>query len=343
MYATLSSSTSAVTNARRLAMESLEPATVSASEGSLLIHQICAEAGIWAPDAAHRALEQSGGELGSAVALVRVWAATLPYVGGDTTHEDDIEITRRLSAAYADIPGGQWLGPSDEQAPRLLTWREESEDAENPHRIASSPKTKLPQGSAPRRSAVNRVRDLIADNAREERSRGGDGPDPTRAALTAPFSRLGRLAALARSETGALISFSAVAMASTREAILLEISSSRVHFRLAHPRTGNACKVAEVPIVEAEAVADAIVDGQQGLVLGYGVSLGSLERRAMAIAVLDAAMHDSPLTFTLDDDAIISAFDGLSATGIVEHLRLPHYVSFAAYLSSIESVEVLKT
>jgi alpha-D-ribose 1-methylphosphonate 5-triphosphate synthase subunit PhnI len=342
MYATLSSSTTAVNNARRLALDAPDPAKVSASEGSLLVHQICAEAGIWAPDAARQALEQSRGELGGAVALVRVWAATLPYVGGETTLEDDIEITRRLSAAYADIPGGQWLGPSDEQAPRLLTWREESDDDVSPSQGAPATKSKMTPISAPRRSAVSRVRNLIVDNAREAPSDGGDGPDPTRTALTAPFSRLGRLAALARSETGALISFSSVAMESTREAILLEINSSIVHFRLAHPRTGNSCQVAEVPIVEAEAVADAIVEGQQGLVLGYGVSLGSLERRAMAIAVLDAVMHDGPITFTLDDDAIISAFDGLSATGIVEHLRLPHYVSFAAYLSSIETVEDLE-
>jgi alpha-D-ribose 1-methylphosphonate 5-triphosphate synthase subunit PhnI len=343
MYATLSSSATAVSNARRLALDSLDPATKNAPQESLLVHQICAEAGIWAPDAARQALEQSRGELGSAVALVRVWAATLPYVGGETTLENDIEITRRLSAAYADIPGGQWLGPSDEQAPRLLTWREDADADERPPHSAPTTKTKATYSTAPRRSAVSRVRNLIVDNAREAPGEGGDGPDPTRTALTAPFSRLGRLAALARSETGALISFASVAMESTREAILLEINSSVVHFRLAHPRTGNACQVAEVPIVEAEAVADAIIDGQQGLVLGYGVSLGSLERRAMAIAVLDAVMHDGPITFTLDDDAIISAFDGLSATGIVEHLRLPHYVSFAAYLSSIEPVEDLET
>jgi alpha-D-ribose 1-methylphosphonate 5-triphosphate synthase subunit PhnI len=343
MYATLASSTTAVKNARRLALSSLAQSKASVSEQSLLVHQICAEAGIWAPDAASRALEQSGGELGRAVALVRVWAATLPYAEGATVSEDDIEITRHLSAAYAEIPGGQWLGPSDEQAPRLLTWPDQNDvtDVEAEHRSDLSARTTSPRANTSRRSDVRRVRDLIGEDSTETAAH-GDGPDPTRAALTAPFTRLGRLAALARSETGALVSFSSVVMESRREAILLEINSSIVHFGVAHPRTGNQCHVSEVPIVEAEAVADTFVDGRASLVLGYGVSLGSLERRAIAIAVLDAIMQDGPITLTLDDGVIMSAFDGLSATGIVEHLRLPHYVSFAAYLSSIENEEDLE-
>jgi alpha-D-ribose 1-methylphosphonate 5-triphosphate synthase subunit PhnI len=327
-----------------LALASSTQSKASVSEQSLLVHQICAEAGIWAPDAASRALEQSGGELGRAVALVRVWAATLPYADAKTVSEDDIEITRHLSAAYAEIPGGQWLGPSDEQAPRLLTWLDHIDpvDVESERRSDLIAKTNSPGAVTSRRSDVRRVRDLIVEESTEPSTPKGDGPDPTRAALTAPFSRLGRLAALARSETGALVSFSSVVMESRREAILLEINSSIVHFDVAHPRTGNQCRVSEVPIVEAEAVTDILIDGRASLVLGYGVSLGSLERRAIAIAVLDAVLQDGPVTLTLDDGVITSAFDGLSATGIVEHLRLPHYVSFAAYLSSIENEEDLE-
>ncbi len=343
MYATLASSSIAIDNARRLAALALSETSVDVPEQSSLVHQICAEAGIWAPDAARRAFEQSGGELGRAVALVRVWAATLPYMDGETTREADIEITRRLSAAYAEIPGGQWLGPADEQAPRLLTWRDDAHSHETSEpsdtfeeRVLESPE------STSRRSGVPRVRDLIAENVSGTDAIGGDGPDPTRSALTVPFSRLGRLAALSRAETGALISFSSVVMESRREAILLEINASLVHFHVTHPRTGNQCSVGEVPIVEAEAVADTMVDGRPGLVLGYGVSIGSLERRAIAIAILDAVMRDGPVTLVLDDGVVMSAMDGLSAAGIVEHLRLPHYVSFSAYLSSIKTDDELE-
>jgi alpha-D-ribose 1-methylphosphonate 5-triphosphate synthase subunit PhnI len=338
MYATLASSAAAIESARRLASESQVLSKVSVSEQSPLVHQICAEAGIWAPDAARRALEQSGGEPSRAVALVRVWAATLPHMDAETTREDDIEITRRLSAAYAEIPGGQWLGPSDEQAPRLLTWNDPSES--EPEFMDEVHPSHEPDATfTTRRSHVQRVRDLVVAASPGDSATREEGPDPTRAALSAPLSRLGRLSALARGETGALISFSSVAMESRREAILLELSSSLVHFKVAHPRTGNLCQVVEVPIVEAEAVADALIDGRAGLVVGYGVSLGSLERRAIAIAILDALLQDGPLTLTVDDGTVMSAMDGLSASGIVEHLRLPHYVSFGAYLDSIKNEE----
>lgn len=352
MYASLEGSGAAIDNARRLAEDERAQAGVVASERSLAVQQVCAESGIWAPDAAVRALEQSSGDSSRAVALVRVWAATLPYLDAAPVSEDDIELTRRLSAAFADIPGGQWLGASDEQALRLLTWPAEDGLAQGQESDrfpdTSSPSAEPPASASagaarsPLRRGVPRVRELLNGMRPSGTSTPTEGPDPTRSALTAPLSRLGRLAALARSETGALVAFASMAMERRREAILVEVDCAIATLAVAHPRTGERCGVAEVPIVEAEAIVDTTTGDGASFGLGYGVSLGSIERRAIAVAVLDAALQEGPVAVSLDDSVVLSACDGLASTGIVEHLRLPHYVSFAAYLAALEPEEDLE-
>jgi alpha-D-ribose 1-methylphosphonate 5-triphosphate synthase subunit PhnI len=340
MYGSLAAAGEAVEEARRLARIAQTRAGVSASEESVLVQQVCAEAGIWAPDVAKRAIGQASGDTSRAVALVRVWAATLPSLEGPPATEHDIELTRRLSAAYAEIPGGQWLGASDEQASRILSWGDERDDGDTrdpwpgSHRPIG-PTATMSSARCPRRSGTPRVRDLLRSVRIGAPEPQGDGPDPARTAPKFPLSGLGRLALLARSETGALVALATVAMAGRREAILAEGAEAIVGVHVSHPRTGHRCRVAEVPIVEADAVIDADTDGQMGLVLGYGVSLGSIERRAIAIALLDAALRQGPLTTALGEGSVISACDGLNSAGSVEHLRLPHYVSFAAYLDAL--------
>ncbi len=93
----------------------------------VLEDQVCAEAGVWAPDAARRAIAQAGGDVPRAVALLRVWAATLPHLHSCPVAESDIRIERRISSAYPEIPGGQWLGFAPDLAPRILSWDDEPE------------------------------------------------------------------------------------------------------------------------------------------------------------------------------------------------------------------------
>jgi DNA-binding transcriptional regulator YhcF (GntR family) len=92
----------------------------------------------------------------------------------------------------------------------------------------------------------------------------------------------------------------------------------------------------EVPITEVEVVLDADVDGKPGLAVGWGASMGTVERRGISLALLDAAMQaDGELReqLVLDEQTVIAATDGSATNGFVEHLRLPHYAGFAAYLA----------
>jgi alpha-D-ribose 1-methylphosphonate 5-triphosphate synthase subunit PhnI len=324
-----------------------------------LEEQVCAEAGLWETAAARRALDQSRGDAAHAVSMLRVWAATQPHVHALAVNPDDVAIVRLLSSAYPRIPGGQWLGLAPDLISRQLNWSDEPREAESPSTSklysssecasdglpecgfgATAERSTTPDSAAdaPTRGATPRVRDLI-DGARVVPSpNDGDGDDPARTVLTPPFTRANRLAMLARGETGALVALAALILGRRQEAVMLELTVGIAAIRIPHPRTGVPCAVADVPITEVEVVLDADVDGRPGLATGWGASLGMVERRAISLALLDAAMQaDGELQepLMLDEQTVIAATDGPATNGFVEHLRLPHYASFAAYLSQI--------
>ena len=304
-----------------------------ATNTAALEEQVCAEAGLWETSAARRALDQSRGDSAHAVSMLRVWAATQPHVPTLPVTPDDVVIVRRLSSAYPRIPGGQWLGLAPDLIPRQLNWHDDT-TAQEPRTTHAMPSAAA--ADAPTRGATPRVRDLVDGAAMVPAPDDGDGDDPARTVLMPPFSRASRLAMLARGETGALVALAALILGRRQEAVMVELTVGVAAVRVPHPRTGVACTVAEVPITEVEVVLDADVDGRPGLATGWGATLGTVERRAISLALLDGAMQaDGELSepLTLDEQTVIAATDGPATNGFVEHLRLPHYASFAAYMA----------
>jgi alpha-D-ribose 1-methylphosphonate 5-triphosphate synthase subunit PhnI len=326
MYATLEQ-TPALTAARALA----EASAAEVAGLRFLEQQVCAESGLWAPDAARRALAQAQGDVPRAVALVRVWAAALPEAPAMTVDPADVRITRRVSAAYAEVPGGQWLGAAPELASRLLQWDDESTPGEAVD-LESTPDAA--DAFPPSRVDCPRVRDLLADLPVVPAPQDGDGADPARTVLRPPLDRASRLAVHARGETASLVALAALVLGRRREAVLAELTTSVVLVRTFHPRTGAPVVVAEVPVVEADAIVDADIEGRAAFAIGWGASIGETDRRAIALALLDGAVQadggSTPLM--LDEQTITAAVDGSATNGFVEHLRLPHYASFAAYV-----------
>ncbi|PRC42433.1 phosphonate metabolism protein PhnI, partial [Mycobacterium sp. ITM-2017-0098] len=291
----------------------------------MIEEQICAEAGLWEPAAARRALNQAHGDPSHAVSMLRVWAATQPHASALTVQATDVVLTRRLSSAYPQIPGGQWLGFAPELVARRLDWDPKPDaDLDRPTDAAQVP----PIADAPPRATTPRVRDLIDGAPTVTPPAGGPGDDPARAVLVPPHSRANRLAMLARGETGALVALAALILGRRQEAVLVEMTVAVATVRIPHPRTGVPVAVAQVPLTEVEVVLDADVEGRPGLALGWGATIGTVERRAIALALLDAAiLADGELAepLTLDEQTIISATDGPATNGFVEHLKLPHY------------------
>lgn len=303
-----------------------------ATNTAALEEQVCAEAGLWETSAARRALDQSRGDSAHAVSMLRVWAATQPHVPALPVSPDDVVIVRRLSSAYPRIPGGQWLGLAPDLIPRQLNWS----DDQIPQNLTVDAMPSSEAADAPARGTIPRVRDLVDGAAMVSAPDDGDGDDPARTVLMPPFTRASRLAMLARGETGALVALAALILGRRQEAVMVELTVGVAAVRVPHPRTGVACTVAEVPITEVEVVLDAEVGGRPGLATGWGATLGTVERRAISLALLDGAMQaDGELRepLMLDEQTVIAATDGPATNGFVEHLRLPHYASFAAYLA----------
>ena len=299
-----------------------------------LEEQVCAEAGLWETTAARRALDQSRGDAAHAVSMLRVWAATQPHLQALPVKADDIDIVRRLSSAYPRVPGGQWLGVAPELMSRQLNWTDEPATAKSEQRPGDT------AANVTTRATTPRVRDLIDAAGVVPTPADGDGDDPAQTVLMPPFTWADRLALLARGETGALVALAALILGRRQEAVMVELTVGIAAIRVPHPRTGVPCAVAEVPITEVEVVLDSDVEGHPGLATGWGASLGTVERRAISLALLDGAMQadgDLREPLTLDEQTVIAATDGPATHGFVEHLRLPHYASFAAYLAMVAS------
>lgn len=349
MYATLEA-TPGLAAARRLADQRLiSPDAIAGLPA--LVDQVCAEAGLWAPSVAARALAQSGGDIVRSVGLMRVWGAALPdYVANEIAAED-VQLVRRLSAAFAQIPGGQWLGPAPELASRLIRWDDDhpGDDrsvSDRPDGAGARSGTSAPASTGgptstccdsqapPTRAACERVRDMLGDAVIVSSSEDGPGRDPASVSIGPVISRATRAGVMSRGETASLVSQAALVLRHRREAVLAEVTAGYATVRVPHPRTRQPCSVVEVPIVEAEAVVDAEVDGHSALAIGWGASLGMIERRAIAIALIDGALQaDSEANDEASlEQEILAVIDGSATNGFVEHLRLPHHASFASYL-----------
>ncbi len=95
-----------------------------------LIDQVMGEASLFSPRLAALALKQAQGSPDEAVFLLRAFRSTLerPFVSRplDMGH---MQVRRRISAAFKDVPGGQVLGSTRDYSHRLLDFALEVEDA----------------------------------------------------------------------------------------------------------------------------------------------------------------------------------------------------------------------
>jgi alpha-D-ribose 1-methylphosphonate 5-triphosphate synthase subunit PhnI len=74
--------------------------------------------------------------------------------------------------------------------------------------------------------------------------------------------------------------------------------------------------------------------------LSYGLVIGQQERKAIAMSILDSALQaaaeEGEGAPSNDQEMVLSHVDGIESTGFVEHLKLPHYVTFGAAMRAQE-------
>mgnify|MGYP001816310304 CR=1 FL=1 len=172
--------------------------------------------------------------------------------------------------------------------------------------------------------------DLVVDRRRQ------DDPPPvdiTRTAVRPPAPRSARLATMARAETGALVNLWYRNILGPdgylHEITLGEVRHGRLPVVIRHAVTDEPIRIGEVRVTEVEAIEDldGIDEDRARFDVGYGMCFGHNEKKAIAMANLDIACHRDQGRSQLEQSILLTT-DGLDATGFLEHLKLPHYVTF---------------
>jgi alpha-D-ribose 1-methylphosphonate 5-triphosphate synthase subunit PhnI len=334
-YLAVKGAEEAILAARALAQPTGGRQAVSAVAAHLplVVDEIQAEAGVYEPQLAAVAFTQARGDLAEAVFLLRAYRSTLPRRANARAESTELEPERRVSSAFRNVPGGQILGATNDYGLRLLDPGLADRDDEPP------------PGSGGGRRLPKVLDHLRAEKLVAPPAPDGPADDITRRALRFPASRSARLQALARGQTGTMTAF---AYANLRgygpfHPTLAELRVGALPLTVDHPRTGRPVRIGTLPVTEAEAVGQRPTADGGTLGVGYGCVPGRSERKAVAMAVLDAVLagvnDDAPFTSPLQDEEFVLAHvDGVEAAGFVEHMKLPHEVTFASDLDRVRAI-----
>jgi alpha-D-ribose 1-methylphosphonate 5-triphosphate synthase subunit PhnI len=350
MYVAVKGGETAIQNSQRLlAARRRGPADVPElsvaqiqSQLKLAVDRVMTEGSLYDPQLAALAIKQAHGDLVEAIFLLRAYRATLPRLGStqpmDTAR---MQLDRRISATFKDLPGGQLLGPTYDYTQRLLDFALLAEG----HTPETPPQA--PADSA----AVPRVVDLLNHEGLIEihaPPAGDPAPtDLTREPLRFPANRATRLQNLARGDEGFLL---AMAYSTQRgyahsHPFVGELRLGAVELVVQPEELDFALSIGDIDITECEMVNQFAGSAQQAPVFtrGYGLAFGHNERKAMAMSLVDRSLRAEELGETVESPAqmpefVLSHSDSLEASGFVTHLKLPHYVDFQAELGLVRSM-----
>jgi alpha-D-ribose 1-methylphosphonate 5-triphosphate synthase subunit PhnI len=284
------------------------------------------------------AVKQAQGDLIEAAFLLRAYRTTVPRFGHSLPVDTaQMQLRRRISAVFKDLPGGQVLGPTYDYTHRLLDFALAAADGGG---VAPAP------SDAAEASAVPRVADILGQEGLIEADGGEDNEpgDLTREPLSFPAARDVRLQALARGDEGFLLGmgYSTQRGYGGTHPFAGEIRMGDLTIEFVPPELGFAIDIGEITVTECQMVNQ--FKGSKSVppqfTRGYGLVFGECERKAMAMALLDRAMRAEELGEDVTAPAqniefVLYHSDNIEATGFVEHLKLPHYVDFQSELESV--------
>ena len=309
---------------------------------SLSVARVMAEGSLFDPRLAALAIKQARGDLIEAIFLVRAFRTTLPRFGGTSPVNTGAMIcSRRISATFKDIPGGQILGPTFDYTHRLLDFD-----------LAETGQVPAAEQGADDATAKPHVLGLIGREglmqAEHATSKYDAIPDLTREPLTYPADRAVRLQALARGDEGFILGlgYSTQRGYARNHAFVGELRIGLVEVEMDIPELGFAITIGEIEITECETVNQ--FQGSKTepaqFTRGYGLVFGQQERKSIAMALVDRALRWRELgedyvgAPAQNEEFVLSHCDNIQATGFVEHIKLPHYVDFQSELELIRRI-----
>ncbi|WP_327051610.1 carbon-phosphorus lyase complex subunit PhnI [Halomicrococcus gelatinilyticus] len=313
-----------------------EPVSVEQVEEQFgrLVGQVMSEGGLYAPKLAARAVKQAQGDAAEAAFLLRAYRSTLERFDETTPADpDEMFATRRVSPAYKDVPGGQMLGATKDYTQRLVDFDFDEADPTEGWDLGDEEPESL-------RNVMEVLREegLVAD---PEPVDDGAPHDATRDPVMFPAARDAVLQELARGETGAMtaLAYSALRGYGQVHPTLGEVRVGELPVAIEHPYTGDDVEVTSVEVTESESVVPVYEkrDDPQ-FAFGYGLVFGRNERKAVGMTILDASIQldgDEPAE---DAEFVLDTVDGIDSFGFIEHLKLPHYVTFQSILDRVRAL-----
>lgn len=305
----------------------------------LAVDRVMNEGSVYDPELAALALKQASGDAVEAIFLLRAYRTTLPRFGySEPLDTENMQIERRISGTFKDLPGGQILGSTYDYTHRLLDF---ALLAEGEAPVAPSEEGEL--------EACPRVLELLNKEGLIEQSRQPGEADETPRDLTRepvnyPAERAVRLQNLIRGDEGFLLSLSYASMRGYGDShpFAGEMRTGRVSVELVPEELGFPIEIGEVLVTESEMVNQFHGSKEQPpqFTRGYGLAFGRTERKAMSVALVERALRagelgEEVLYPTQDQEFVLSHTDCVSANGFVSHLKLPHYVDFQSELEMI--------
>lgn len=309
---------------------------------SLGVDRVMTEGSLYDRDLAALAIKQARGDLIEAIFLVRAYRTTLPRFGySQALDSAAMDVRRRVSATFKDLPGGQILGPTFDYMHRLIDPQlgvaqtpaapaeaATFEDAAIPHVM-----TLLDRESLVERNAAPGLEETPADLTRD--------------AISFPAGRDLRLQSLARADEGFLLAlgYSTQRGYGRTHAFAGEIRMGEVEIEFVPEELGFAVPLGRITLTECEMVTQfkGTATTPPQFTRGYGLVFGQCERKAMSMALVDRALRTRELGEEVtapaqDEEFVLSHSDSVQATGFVEHLKLPHYVDFQSELALVRTL-----
>jgi alpha-D-ribose 1-methylphosphonate 5-triphosphate synthase subunit PhnI len=294
------------------------------------------EGSVYDRELAALAVKQAQGDLIEAAFLLRAYRTTLPrFAHSLPVSTTAMQMRRRISAIFKDVPGGQVLGPTYDYTHRLLDFALASQRAN-----VQAPRAE------PEMAAMPRVSDILGhEGLIESDGEGNNEPgDLTREPLTFPADRDVRLQALARGDEGFLLAlgYSTQRGYGGSHPFAGEIRVGDVSVEIEPPELGFAIDIGDITVTECQMVNQfkGSKTAPPQFTRGYGLVFGHCERKAMAMGLVDRAMRADDLGEEVTAPAqnvefVLYHSDNIEATGFVEHLKLPHYVDFQSEIENV--------
>lgn len=305
---------------------------------SLLVDRVMSEAGLYSRTYAALALKQCEGSIEEAVFLLRAYRSTLKRsYDSVVTDNKNMRITRRISAAFKDIPGGQILGATYDYTHRLMNFDLVDEDAAALYqKMRQETERQNPEEINP----CKRVSDeLKTEGLIDSFNINDETPyDVTQNLLEFPAPRSARLQTLSRADAGFItgLAYSVLRGFGPVHPTVGELRSGYVEIEVPYLEDeAESLWIGEILLTEVEVFNQADDKGQLKMACGYGAVMGRNENKAIAMAVLDHELDTKGDFPTQNDEFVLLHGDSLEMNGFISHLKLPHYVTFQSKLDAV--------